>query len=201
MLQKLERRWLPVIMKPLARLINRLGISPNTLTILGFLLTIGVGYVLSLGYIRIGGVLVLFSAIFDALDGTLARMSGRTTRFGAYLDSTLDRFSEAAIYLGLLIHFMGQNATTEIVLIYLTIVGSLMVSYTRSRAESIGVSITQGLLTRTERIVVLVFVLCFNLVTFGLWVLAILCNVTALQRMWLVWQRIGREDTQESREA
>ena len=199
MLQKLERRWLPVIMKPIARLIEGTGISPNVLTILGFLLTVGVGYVLSLGYLRVGGVLVLLTAIFDALDGTLARMSGRTSRFGAYLDSTLDRFSEAVIYLGLLLYFMDQNASVEIVLIYLTIVGSLMVSYTRSRADGFGLSITQGLLTRTERIVVLVLALVLNLLTLGLWLLAIFCNVTALQRMWLVWQQLRDEEdaTQE----
>ena len=194
MLQQLERRWLPVIMKPIARFIEGTGISPNALTILGFFLTVGVGYVLSLGYLRVGGVLVLLAAIFDALDGTLARMSGRTSRFGAYLDSTLDRFSEAVIYLGLLLHFMGQNASVEVVLIYVTMVGSLMVSYTRSRAEGIGISITQGLLTRTERIVLLVLALVFNLLTLGLWLLAIFCNVTALQRMWLVWQQIADEE-------
>lgn len=82
MLQQLERRWLPFIMKPIARFIAGTGISPNGLTILGFILTVGVGDVLSLGYLRIGGVLLLLTAIFDALDGTLACMSGRTSRFG-----------------------------------------------------------------------------------------------------------------------
>lgn len=193
MLQKLERRWLPVLMKPIARFISRTGISPNALTIIGFFLTVGVAYVLSLGYLQIGGILVLLATAFDALDGTLARMSGRTSRFGAFLDSTLDRFAEAVIYLGLLIYVTQQDASLEAILIYITIVGSLMVSYTRSRAEEMGISLTQGLLTRLERILLLVLGLILNQLTVALWLLAIFTNVTALQRMWLVWRVCCKE--------
>lgn len=193
MLQKLEERWLPILMAPFAGLIGRMGISPNSLTLFGFFLTVCVGYVLSLGYLQIGGVLVLLATIFDALDGTLARMSGQTTRFGAFLDSTLDRFAEAAMYGGLLLYYVGQNASLEIVLIYGTIVGSLMVSYTRSRAEGIGVPLTQGLLGRTERILLLVMGLVSNQLLWALWLLTIFSNVTALQRMWLVWKATGKD--------
>jgi CDP-diacylglycerol--glycerol-3-phosphate 3-phosphatidyltransferase len=137
--------------------------------------------------------LIFAAAGFDALDGTLARMTGRTSRFGAFLDSTLDRFSEAVIFLGLFVYLVDQGAQTELILIYATIVGSLMVSYARARAEGIGVTLKEGLLTRFERVGLLILGLIFNQLTLVLWILAIFTNVTAVQRMWLVWRITGGE--------
>ena len=133
-------------------------------------------------------MLVLVAGLFDALDGSLARTMGRSSRFGAFLDSTLDRFSEATVYLGLLIYYTRQGAREETVLIYATIVGSLMVSYARARAEGIGVECKVGLLTRLERVGLLVIGLVINQVRWTLWILAIFTNFTALQRMWHVWR-------------
>ena len=134
MLSEFARKYARVFLEPLARFISRTDLSPNVITVIGFVLMVGVAIVLAMGYFFWGGVLITAVAIFDAVDGTLARMMGRTSRFGAFLDSTLDRFSEAVIFLGLFIYFVGQNQRLELILIYATVVGSLMVSYARARA-------------------------------------------------------------------
>jgi CDP-diacylglycerol--glycerol-3-phosphate 3-phosphatidyltransferase len=194
MLSEIVRKYARVFLEPLARLISRTGISPNVITVIGFLLMIGVAIVLALGYFFWGGILITAVAIFDAVDGTLARMMGRTSRFGAFLDSTLDRFSEAVIFLGLFIYFVGQNQNLELILIYATVVGSLMVSYARARAEGIGVPLKDGLFTRFERVFILVVGLIFDQLTIALWILAIFSNLTAIQRMYLVWRITGGEE-------
>jgi CDP-diacylglycerol--glycerol-3-phosphate 3-phosphatidyltransferase len=193
MLTELARKYGRFILEPVARWLSVTGISPNMLTVFGFLMTFGVAYVLALGHLQLGAILVLLAALFDALDGTLARATGQTSRFGAFLDSTLDRFAEGVIFLGLFIHLATQNALTEMVLLYLAVLGSLMVSYTRARAEGLNVQLTEGLLTRLERFLVLVLGLLLNQVTIALWILAILANVTAVQRIWLVWKRLDSQ--------
>jgi len=181
-------------LEPVARVIGRMGISPNVVTLTGSLLNLGVAWVLAQGYLRVGGVLVPLVSLFDALDGTVARLMGKRSRFGAFLDSTMDRFSEAILYLGLLIYYTRLGARQEILLIYATIVGSLMVSYARARAEGLGLDCKVGLLTRLERIVILTVALILNQMTIALWVLAILTNFTALQRMYHVWRATHGED-------
>ncbi|HID86391.1 MAG TPA: CDP-alcohol phosphatidyltransferase family protein, partial [Anaerolineae bacterium] len=123
------------LVTPLARLIARTGITPTGLTVAGFVLNAGVAWVLALGHLRLGGLLVLLAGAFDALDGALARLTDRVTPFGAFLDSTLDRCSEAALYLGLLAFYAGRGSRLELILIYLTMVGSLLVSYTRAHGK------------------------------------------------------------------
>ncbi len=193
MLSDMVRKHARVLLEPIARFISWTGLSPNVITIIGFVLMIGVALVLAWGYFLVGGILISAVALFDAVDGTLARMMGRTSRFGAFLDSTLDRFSEAVIFLGLFIHFVGQNQSLELILIYATVVGSLMVSYARARAEGIGVPLKDGLFTRFERVFLLVIGLVFNQLTATLWLLAIFSNLTAIQRMYLVWRITGGE--------
>jgi CDP-diacylglycerol--glycerol-3-phosphate 3-phosphatidyltransferase len=192
-LTDLVRRWMRWLLEPLARLIGRTGISPNLLTVIGFALTVGVAYVLATGHLQIGGVLLAVAGTFDALDGTVARLAGRKSRFGAFLDSIVDRLSEAVIFLGLLVHYTQQGGRQESFLIYATIVGSLMVSYARARAENIGVECKKGILTRFERTAVLVIGLIVNQMSITLWVMAVLSNFTALQRMYIVWRATGGE--------
>jgi CDP-diacylglycerol--glycerol-3-phosphate 3-phosphatidyltransferase len=194
MLTDRVRQWSQGIINPIVRLVNRTGISPDGITVIGFLLMVVVGLVLSQGYLRLAGILLIVAAFFDAIDGTLARMQDRVTRFGAFFDSTLDRFAEAAIFLGVLIYCLRQGANTQVILTYTTIVGSLMVSYTRARGEGLGVSIRGGLLSRLERMVILVILLLLNQLTFALWVLAPLTNLTALQRIWLTWRAMQEDD-------
>jgi CDP-diacylglycerol--glycerol-3-phosphate 3-phosphatidyltransferase len=196
MLTDRVRQWSRGIINPIARVVSRTGISPNGITVIGFLLMVGVGLVLSQGYLRLAGVLLIVAAFFDAIDGALARMQDRVTPFGAFFDSTMDRYAEAAVFLGVLIYFLRQGASTEVVLTYIAIIGSLMVSYTRARGEGLGVSIRGGLLSRLERMVILVLFLLLNQLAIALWILAPLTNLTALQRIWLTW-RAMREDAPE----
>ncbi|MCK6628054.1 MAG: CDP-alcohol phosphatidyltransferase family protein [Anaerolineae bacterium] len=187
------RKYLRFLYEPPARLFSTLGVSPNVVTVVGFLLMIGIAIVLAQGYLFLGGLLIIIAAIFDAVDGSLARMMDQTSRFGAFLDSTLDRYSEAMIFFGLFIHLSTQNQQTSLILIYATVVGSLMVSYARARAEGIGVPLKDGLFTRFERVFLLVVGLLFNQLTIVLWILAVFSNLTALQRMYLVWRMTGGE--------
>jgi len=176
------------IVNPIAGLISRTGLTPNMLTFIGLLLNVGVAAVLAGGSIRLGGWLLLFAASFDALDGALARLTGRQSRFGAFFDSTLDRYSEAVIYGGLLIYYVDQGARTEPLLVYAAIIGSLMVSYSRARAEGLGLECKVGIATRLERVLIIAAGLILNQVTLALWLVAIFANLTAVQRIVYVWQ-------------
>jgi len=194
LLSKIARQRAQSLLNAIARGLNALGLTPNILTIIGFLAMCGVGVVLAFGYFALGGVLIVFAGIFDALDGTLARLTDRVTKFGAFLDSTTDRFAEGALYLGIMYWYLERGMTFVAYLVFLTLLGSLMVSYARARAEGIGVEMREGLMTRFERIALLVIGLLLTaffgdapiLIVLG--ILAIFTNVTAVQRMWLVYR-------------
>lgn len=188
---RLLREWTKGLLASVARLISRTGVSPNILTLSGFLATLGVSYVLALGHERVAGLLIIPVGLFDALDGALARAMDKATPFGAFFDSTLDRFAEIALYLGLL--YLYRGSTLETVLIYLAITGSLMVSYTRARAEGLGLECKVGLFTRFERLAVLVVGLLLEQTFIALIILAIFSNLTALQRMWYVRRATTKE--------
>jgi CDP-diacylglycerol--glycerol-3-phosphate 3-phosphatidyltransferase len=183
-----------VILMPIARVMGRLGIHPNTITILGLLLQSGVGVVFGLGHIQLGGWLLLLVAPVDALDGALARALGRESRFGAFLDSTLDRFSDAALILGLLVYYLRQGASVEVVVAFVAMVGAIMVSYTRARAEAMGFDCKVGLLTRMERIVLIGALSAVGLPTVMLWTLAGLSMVTVVQRILHVYVLSRQEE-------
>lgn len=175
----------------LATLLNRLGLTPNGLTLLGTAFMLGIGLVLATGNFVAGAVLLVFAAAFDALDGGLARLTNRVTRFGAFLDSTTDRWAEGFVYGGLLWWYTGQGAQVETMLVYGAILGSLLVSYTRARAEGIGVECKVGLFTRFERIAVLVLGLLSGQMLLALVLLALLSNLTAVQRVVHVHGKLG----------
>jgi len=186
------RKWSQGIVLPLANLSHRLGISPNVLSILGLAAAFAAMVVLALGRQWVGGLLIVLAGGFDSLDGTLARISGRTSTFGAFLDSIIDRVAEAAIYGGLLYFYVRSGAWLEPLMIYITVVGSFLVSYARARAEGLGVECKQGLLTRFERLAILVIALIIGQVPIALVLLAVLTNVTAFQRALHVW-RVTRD--------
>lgn len=160
MLTDLARRLSAGVLTPVAAFLARLGLTPNALTVIGFLFNVFVAWVLSRGamWFGWGGVLLIVSSIFDAFDGAVARQTGQVSRFGGFLDSTLDRASEAVIYLGLLYAYLSTTppSTLEPLLIFVATVGSLLVSYTRARAEGLGAQMKEGWFTRLERIIVLV---------------------------------------------
>lgn len=194
MLSNLVRRRAQALLNSIALALNALGLSPNGLTLIGFIAMCLIGLILANGYMALGGVLIIAAGIFDALDGTLARLTNRVSKFGAFLDSTTDRFAEGAIFLGIMFWYMQHGMTFVAYLTYLTLLGSLMVSYARARAEGIGVECKEGMMTRFERISLLVIGLVLTAV-FGdtpilvvLAILAIFTNLTAVQRMWLVYR-------------
>jgi CDP-diacylglycerol---glycerol-3-phosphate 3-phosphatidyltransferase len=186
------KTWVRQSLAPLGRALAAVGLTANALTIIGFVLNLGVALVIALGYQTLGGALVLVVGAFDMLDGAVARATGSASAFGAFLDSTLDRYSEGAVYLGLLVLFARQGDLTMLVVAYLVLVGSFMVSYTRARAEGLGLKCEVGLLARPERIILLGVGLLFNqmllplgfsLLVVVLWVLVVLVHVTSLQRI------------------
>ncbi|HOU13522.1 MAG TPA: CDP-alcohol phosphatidyltransferase family protein [Anaerolineae bacterium] len=177
-----------VITHPIARLLEKLGMHPNTVTIIGLLLNIGAGAILAAGHLVWGGIFLLIASSVDSLDGALARVSGAKSRFGAFLDSTLDRISEGALFFGLLIWLVNRGLTLEIYLVYLIILGSVMVSYTRARAEGVGYDCKVGILTRLERVVVLGAGLIIGWVRPTLIVMAVFTWVTVFQRVFYVYR-------------
>jgi CDP-diacylglycerol--glycerol-3-phosphate 3-phosphatidyltransferase len=183
-----------VLLVPIARVMGRLGIHPNTITILGLLLQIGVGVMFGLGYVTLGGWVLLVVAPIDALDGALARALGKQSRFGAFLDSTLDRLSDAALILGLTVHHLRQGAHVEVGLLLTALVAAMMVSYTRARAEALGFPCKVGLLTRMERIILIGVLSGLGLPTVTVWALAVLSVFTVVQRILYVYGVSRREE-------
>lgn len=183
--------------EPVARVIAKTGITPNALTLLGFLLNVGVAWVLSTGHFLLGGFLVLIVGAFDLLDGALARVTGKSTRFGALLDSTIDRYSEAALLFGLVVYFARNDATTELILLFAAVVGSMLISYVRARAEGLGLDAEIGIMRRTVRICTLAVGLMISQVVIALWALAVLTNLTAGQRLFYVWQKTRKGESKQ----
>lgn len=168
---------------PIAAFLNRLGIKPNTITILGLVGHVGGAVLAALGYMTWAGLLLLVMAPFDFLDGTMARLRGESSNFGAFVDSVTDRYSEFFILGGLLVYFLEHSNREGAMLVYLAAAGSLLVSYIRGRAEALGYDAKIGILSRLERYIVLIPGLVFNIPVAALWVIAVLSNVTAVQRI------------------
>ena len=182
------RKWGATVIQPIALFLARLGLTPNTITVLGFLMTAAVAVVLATGRTQLAGVLLIGTLAFDAVDGTLARLMGTASRFGAFLDSTLDRWAEVVIYAALVWVFLENGQDNGVLLAVAAMATSLMVSYTRARAEGAGFQCKEGLLTRFERMVILIAGLIFNQVIWALAIIAILAGFTAVQRIWVTWQ-------------
>lgn len=199
------------VARPFGALVRALAhVSPDVLTITGlalngvacacFALAGGPGFVAP-RMLRVGGLVVLVASIFDVLDGRVARLRGRETKFGAFLDSTMDRYSDAVIYLGLLLLYARLDNTPLMVLVWVAAFGSFMTSYARARAESLIPDCTVGVLERPERIALLVVGAVFNRMVAVLWVIAVLANITAIQRVVFTyvelkrgWRRVPEEE-------
>lgn len=182
--------WARRVAEGLVLPLARRGVTPNTVSLCGFLFNIVTAAVLASGHLSIGGALLLLSGLFDMLDGALARVSSRQSTFGAFLDSLLDRYSEATILLALIFVFTVRGETPAVLLVYGVAVGSILISYARARAEGLGIDCKVGIAPRPERVIILGIGLLFNPATTvaALAVLAILTHVTALQRLYHVWR-------------
>jgi CDP-diacylglycerol--glycerol-3-phosphate 3-phosphatidyltransferase len=176
------RSWFRDALEPLARGLLALGVSPNALTIIGLVPALAAGIAFAMGLVRWGGVLTGISGLFDLLDGLVARVGNKQTDFGALLDSTLDRFAEIAIFIGLAVLF---RETLTLYGVMLALAGSLMVSYVRARAEGLGSSCFGGLLQRPERFIILLLgaLLGAGFLKWAIWIIAVLANVTAIERL------------------
>ena len=180
------RLWFKWVLDPLGGFLNRLGLTPNMVTGLGLLgNTIGAFY-LARGEMLTGGLWIALMTPVDALDGTMARLRGESSDFGAFVDSVSDRYSELIIYSGLLYHFLVRGEPLGGMLTFGAAAGSVLVSYVKARAEGLGYEAKVGLLTRAERYLVLAPSLIFNQLYIGLGILAVFANITALQRIWYV---------------
>jgi len=181
--------------QPAAELLARTSITPNIITWLGFLLTLGAAALIVTGHLFAAGLVVLLAGFFDILDGVLARRTNRVTRFGALLDSTLDRLSEAMLLLSILVlnlYFKNQ-LSIEVLLVCLALIGSLLVSYIRARAEALGLECQAGLFTRAERMTVLALGLLLSQIDYALIsalaIIVLFSFITVGQRVLYVWQQ------------
>ncbi len=180
------RRMATLLVTPLASS----GVTPNMLTVAGLLLSLVTAAVIAPGHFVAGGTLLLFAGIFDTFDGALARLTGKASVFGAFFDSTLDRIAEAGIGLGLLWYYTAHGSTVGTTLLYLVIVGSLMTSYARARAEGLGLECKVGLMARPERVIALGIGLLLGpaVTPWVLVLLAVSTWVTVLQRIAHIWR-------------
>ena len=208
------------LLEPLAKWLGGRNTNPNWLTTLGFILSVLSAYEIAHGLLVVGGMLVLISGLFDTIDGAVARKTGRVTRFGAVYDSTIDRYSEVAVYFGLGIFLIGRHFYFTSVAAVFAIGGSIMVSYIRARAETLGFKANVGLARRQERVVILGFGLVLNIfdgwfekmfapvitdlfgnnfahppfaVAAAVVLLAFLTNFTAIERLYYVYKQFKSE--------
>lgn len=171
------------MLDPVGAFLNSLGLMPNTITILGLLgNTLGAIF-LAQGRMTLGGVLILLMGPVDALDGTMARLRGEPSDFGAFVDSVTDRYSELVIFAGLLFYYSQQGDWLATLVTFAAAAGSVLVSYVRARAQSLGYETKVGVLTRMERYLVLAPALAINFPLIGLWIIAVFANFTAVQRI------------------
>ncbi len=169
--------------------------TANMATLVGFLLNAGVAAVIASGHPRIGGVLLLIASAFDMVDGAIARATGSVSKFGGFFDSTLDRYSEIVVYLGLLV-WLNQTRDDHLgaVLVLIAATGALMISYARARAEAIGYGASVGLVARPERVILLAACLIINQPLWALWILAVATHLTAVWRIIHVWRVTQADD-------
>ncbi|MBN2085464.1 MAG: CDP-alcohol phosphatidyltransferase family protein [Anaerolineales bacterium] len=180
------------VVEAAARFFIRAGVTPDAMTLLGLMGSTVGAVLLALGAVPPGGIVILLSGLTDALDGTMARLRGKPTRFGAFLDSTMDRYSELFIFGGLAVYFGFASDVLGVAVAFAAAIGSVMVSYTKARAEALGFECKVGLLTRMERYMVLCPLLILNLPFLAAAAVAVLANFTALQRIGHVY-RLARD--------
>jgi CDP-diacylglycerol--glycerol-3-phosphate 3-phosphatidyltransferase len=180
-------KWL---IDPIAQLFLKIGISPNMITGIGFLLSTVSAFLLGNGNFTLAGIFLLIGAPLDVVDGSMARMLGTPTAYGSFIDSVTDRYSELVVLGGMLFFYSKDQNQIPLLLVFLAAAGSVLVSYIKSRAESLGYTAKVGLLTRVERLIVLIPCLIFNIPMVALWILAIFTHITAIQRLLYVRKQI-----------
>ena len=176
---------------PLSFIAKRIPFSPNALTVTGFFITLIAALVIPYN-IRLGGIFIMIGGVFDMLDGIVARTSGKTTKFGAFLDSVLDRYSDAFLFLSIAWYLAAHGDHTGSFLSIGTMLGALLISYARARAEGLGQDCHTGLMERPERIILLIFATVIGWLVPILWVMLVLTHATVIQRMYYVWKAMKK---------
>jgi len=182
------------ILDTLVRGISRLGVGPNLLTFFGFLITILSAFYLAQGNFFYAGIVIIFSGIFDMLDGRLARITNNVTKFGAFFDSVLDRYSDMILFLALMVHYIKNQQMIYVLLSGIVMIGAIMTSYTRARAESLVPTCKVGFLERPERLVLLIIGTIFGRMAAVLWVMAVLSNLTVVHRILHTWKESSKNN-------
>jgi CDP-diacylglycerol--glycerol-3-phosphate 3-phosphatidyltransferase len=185
--------------KPFLSALHKIGVTPNQVTITGTLLNAGVAVLVVFDHLIYAGILLLVAGLFDLLDGSLARLTQTATPFGAFLDSTLDRVSEG-MALAAIAYFVaiqgGQRGAVDAALVVLALLGSILVSYTRARAEALGVECKSGIMTRPERIILVAIGLFFNVLPYVIYVMLALTIFTVIQRVVHTYRELGKKREQ-----
>ncbi|MBP7212670.1 MAG: CDP-alcohol phosphatidyltransferase family protein [Anaerolineaceae bacterium] len=171
----------------------KIGLTPNHITFLGLLGNIGAAVLIGFGQIQWAGLLAVLMAPLDAVDGAMARLRGNNSKFGAFFDSVIDRYDELFLFGGLLIWFYTQENLLGIILSFLSAMGAVLVSYTRARAEGLGISTKVGIMTRIERAIVLILGLLIGKPIWSVGIIALFANITAIQRIVYVWRESQAE--------
>ncbi len=176
---------------PLSQIAKRIPLTPNALTIIGFVITTIAAIVIS-SNLKLGGILILIGGMFDAFDGVVARVKGKATKFGAFLDSVLDRYSDAFLFIAISWYLMEKGNLAGVYLSLGTLVGAFLISYARARSEGLGELCHTGIMERPERIVLLAFATITGWIMPILWIMFVLTHVTVLQRIYHVQRQMSR---------
>jgi len=185
-------KYIRIMARYPGRILAKTKITPDQVTVIGLLANCVVAYFIAQGnlsYLAMG-ILIWVAGFFDALDGSVARHTGRVTKFGSFFDSVLDRYSDSVIYLGILAYFLKSANAGYVMLLAVAMIGSLAVSYVRAKAESLDLECEVGLMPRTARIVLLGAAFCIGQVFWGLLIIALLSHLTVLQRILHVRKKL-----------
>jgi CDP-diacylglycerol---glycerol-3-phosphate 3-phosphatidyltransferase len=190
--------WIRQYMLHVGRFFARLGMTPNMATVVGLSLNVLVAVIIGFGQPLLGGIFLLVASAFDMVDGAIARSTGAVSKFGGFLDSTLDRYSEVVVYVGVLV-WLNRTSDDHLgsLLVLIATSGALMVSYARARAEEIGYKASVGLVARPERVVLLALALIIDQPLWALWILAVATHVTAVMRILHVWRLASADEKRQ----
>lgn len=188
-LEEVLRKIVKTPLDAIASFLLRIKMQPNHITLLGLLGSIAAGVLIAFGHLLWAGLLAALMAPLDAVDGAMARLKGNPTIFGSFFDSVIDRYDELFLLAGLTYHFIQQPNTWGVMLTFGAAAGSVLVSYTRAKAEALGLNAKVGFMTRIERSIVLIIGLLVGKPLVSVGIIAILANITAIQRIASVWQQ------------
>lgn len=188
-LEEVLRKIVKTPLDAIASFLLRIKMQPNHITLLGLLGSIAAGVLIAFGHLLWAGLLAAIMAPLDAVDGAMARLKGSPTKFGSFFDSVIDRYDELFLLAGLTYHFIQQANTWGVMLTFGAAAGSVLVSYTRAKAEALGLNAKVGFMTRIERSIVLIIGLLVGKPLVSVGIIAILANITAIQRIASVWQQ------------